>query len=220
MPHPMLEADFAQHQTAGLDEVEFGPPWFAREDEERCPVEHVVHSRKVKLDGVQKSHAARVVRRGPEGGWLFSPAGTLVSGSDGSAMVQPADGVQFYPAHPLPESGGRFVAWCWAVSPEPPTSHWTAPWISVDIAAARDEPLSFLDLELDLWCSAEGEGIVDAEDLDAAEGSGLVDATTADVARLAAEELYRTLRSGYPGAFGGLGWRLLAQARQRPADEK
>jgi hypothetical protein len=39
------------------------------------PVGRTVRSRKVKLDGIHKAHAARVVRRGPEGVWLFSPAG-------------------------------------------------------------------------------------------------------------------------------------------------
>ncbi|WP_146197655.1 hypothetical protein [Promicromonospora sp. AC04] len=134
-------------------------------------------------------------------------------------MTQPADGVQFFPAQPLPESGGWFVAWCWAPAPEPPADHWTSPWISVDVAAACDEQFSFLDLELDLWCSAEGAGIVDVEELDAAEADGLVDAVTADVARDAAEELYGALHSGHQGAFDGLGWRLLAEIRGRPAAE-
>lgn len=179
----------------------------------------IVRSRKVKLDGSRKAHVSRVVRRGPEGVWLFSPAGTEVVGSDGSVMEQPADGVQFFPAQALPESGGRFVAWCWAVAPQPPADYWASPWISIDVAAARDEPFSFLDLELDLWCSAEGAGIVDAEELDAAEESGLVDAATAGVARRTAQELHRALLSGYQGVFGGLGWQVLAETRGRPADE-
>jgi hypothetical protein len=188
-------------------------------NDDGSPVGRVVRSRKVKLDGSQKTHASRVVRRGPEGVWLFSPAGTEVVGHGGPLPTQPADGVQFFPARALPESGGRFVAWCWAAAPEPPADHWTSPWISVDVAAARDEPFSFLDLELDLWCSADAAGIVDVEELDDAEHAGLVDAPTAAVARDAAEELHRALRRGYQGAFGGLGWDLLAEIRGRRANE-
>lgn len=183
------------------------------------PLGRLVRSRKLKLDGVEKTHLSRVVRRGPEGVWLFSPAGTEVVGPDGPLPRQPADGVQFFPADPLPESGGRFVAWCWASAPEPPADHWTSPWISVDVAAARDEPFSFLDLELDLWCSADDAEIVDVEELEDAEAAGLVDAATAAVARDAADELYRALRHGYQRGFDGLGWRLLAEIRGRAADE-
>lgn len=188
-------------------------------DDIAVPVGRTVRSRKVKLDGSEKTHASRVVRRGPEGVWLFSPAGTEVVGPDGPLQAQPADGVQFFPAQPLPASGGWYVAWCWAVAPEPPSDHWASQWVSVDVAAARDEPFSFLDLELDLWCSADDAGVVDVEELDAAEADGLVDAATADVARDAAEELHRALRAGYQGAFDGLGWRLLAEVRGRAADE-
>jgi hypothetical protein len=182
-------------------------------NDDRSPAGQFVRSRKVKLDGAQKTHSARVVRRGPEGTWLFSPAGTEVVGPGGPLPTQPADGVQFFPAAPLPESGGWFVAWCWTTAPDPPTDHWTSPWISVDVAAAHDEPFSFLDLELDLWCSAGNAGIVDVEELDAAEDAGLVDAAAAAVARDAAQELYRALRHGYQGAFGGIGWQLLAEIR-------
>ncbi|MFC8797623.1 hypothetical protein ACFT2C_07800 [Promicromonospora sp. NPDC057138] len=188
-------------------------------NDDGSPLGRAVRSRKVKLDGAEKTHASRVVRRGPEGVWLFSPAGTEVVGPDGPLPAQPADGVQFFPAQALPESGGWFVAWCWSAAPEPPADHWTSPWISVDVAAARDELFSFLDLELDLWCSADDAGIVDADELDDAEAADLVDAATAAVARHAADELYRALRSGYHTAFDGLGWRLLAEIRGRPADE-
>jgi hypothetical protein len=183
------------------------------------PVGRTVRSRKVKLDGIHKAHAARVVRRGPEGVWLFSPAGTAIVGSDGSVSTQPADGVQLFPAQALPESGGRFVAWCWAAAPEPPSDHWLSPWISVDVAAVRDEPFSFLDLELDLWVSADDAGIVDVDELDAAEADGLIDVAAAQIARDAADELHRALSSGYQEAFDGLGWRLLAEVRGRSADE-
>jgi hypothetical protein len=179
----------------------------------------LVRSSKVKLDGSRKTHTSRVVRSGPEGIWLFSHAGTKIVGSDGSVAGQPADGVQFYPTHALPESGGRFVAWCWAVAPEPPANFWTSPWISIDVAEARDEPFSFLDLELDLWCSNDGSGIVDVDELDAAEESAQVDTATANRARNAAHELHRVLQVGYREAFGRLGWELLAEERGRPADE-
>ncbi|WP_425955584.1 hypothetical protein [Xylanimonas sp. McL0601] len=182
-------------------------------------VGELVRSVKVKLDGSRKSHTARVARTGPEGIWLFSPAGTEIIGSDGSLTTQPADGVQYFPRHVLPETGGRFVAWCWAAAPEPPADFWSSPWISVDIAASRDEPFSFLDLELDLWCSSDGSGIVDVEELDAAERAGWVDAAGATRARGSADEVQRELKVGYQDAFGRVGWNLLAQVRGRPAHE-
>ncbi len=173
-----------------------------------------VTSSKLKLSGAARSHPATVISTGPEGSWLFSPAGTVVSGPDGPVGTQPADGVQFFPAHTLPESGGWYVAWCRAVAAEPTSEYWSRPWISVDIATPSDGRFSFLDLELDLWCNDAGAGVADQEDLDAA---GQLDAREAATARLAAEELYQDLRDGCRNAFGGVGWALLEQTRGRQA---
>lgn len=176
-----------------------------------------VISSKVKLSGVTRFHRATVITTGPEGSWLFSPAGTVVSGPDGRVGTQPADGVQFFPAQTLPESGGWYVAWCWAVAAEPASEYWSRRWISVDIAAPLDGRFSFLDLELDLWCNDAETGIVDQEDLDAVEAAGQLNPRKAATARLAADELHQHLRDGCRDAFGGVGWALLEQAHGRHA---
>ena len=177
-----------------------------------------VVSMKTKLDGVERSHAATVVHTGPEGTWLFSPAGTVIAGPDGPVGVQRADGVQFYPARRLPSSGGWYVAWCWAVAAEPANEYWSRPWISVDIADFGGSPFSFVDLELDLWCDASSAGIVDQDELDAAEAAGWLSPSEATIARRAADELYQDLRHGCRDAFAGAGWSLLERIRGRPAD--
>ncbi len=129
--------------------------------------------------------------------------------------TQPADGVQFFPAQRLPESGGWYVAWCWAAAAEPTDGHWSRPWISVDIATPGGNRFSFLDLELDLWCDDAGAGTVDEDELDAAEAAGQLEPRQAATARLAAAELYEDLRYGCREAFGGVGWVLLGEARRR-----
>lgn len=176
-----------------------------------------VISTKLKLTGDPRFHAATVVGSSAAGTWLFSPAGTVVSGPSGSVGTQPADGVQFFPTDVLPMSRVWYVAWCWAVAPEPTSPHWARPWISVDIAAREADRFSFLDLELDLWCDESGAGVVDQEDLDAVEAAGRLSPGAAARARLASEELYQDLRAGCRDAFDGEGWSVLEAARGRPA---
>ncbi|GAB3755072.1 tetratricopeptide repeat protein [Microlunatus parietis] len=168
--------------------------------------------RKLKLGGTWSEHPATLVQAGPEGWWLYSAAGTKITNSDGRTGRQPADGLQ------LVSFERWFRAW-WFVPGEPPLSRlWERPWIAVDIAEpARIDHnsgrIDVVDLELDLWCSDEGYGLVDEDELADAERLGLLSAATAERARQAADEVAAELRVGYPAAFGGTGWRLLDQAR-------
>jgi len=171
----------------------------------------VVLSRKIKLDGTEHVHEAEVVGVDRQGLWLFSPAGTIVR--DGANRpredrIQVADGVLFYPTTPLPKSGGWFCAWHWAPAPRPAGPHWARRWISIDIAA-RTGPTTFVDHEIDLWCSAEDSGVVDEDELDEVERNGQLNSDAAQVARDAAAELHAALRNGYHGAFDDVGWDLL-----------
>lgn len=173
--------------------------------------QQVIVVRKIKLDGVVSEHRALLVEARPEGCWLYSPAGTTVTKSDGTSIAQPADGVQFFPVDQW------FAAWCWAPAINPSSSYWTRPWISVDIAEPAQVDLvagraTFVDLELDLWCSEEGSGVVDQDELEAAERQGLLTSSKATTARRTAEELHADLKAGCATAFDGVGWRLLERA--------
>lgn len=168
--------------------------------------------RKIKLDGATSEHKATLIETGPQGCWLYSPAGTVVTRSDGTTTTQPADGVQFFPA------ARWFTAWCWARAQNPPKPYWDRRWILVDVAKPAEVDLdaglvSFVNLELDLWCTDEDVGVVDQDELDDAERRGLLTSVQAVTARRTAEELYNELRTGCAAAFDGVGWRLLEQAR-------
>ncbi len=165
---------------------------------------------KIKVDGTRSEHTATVIEADAEGCWLFSPAGTQVARSDQVPYRQPADGVQFFPY------GQWFAAWHFAPAAEPAGPIWTRPWMAIDV----NEPvrfhevgrISFLDLEVDLWCSEDGADIVDQEDLADVERRGLITPETAERARRTADELAVKLEPDYRAAFGGTGWRLLEQA--------
>lgn len=168
--------------------------------------------RKIKLDGTTSEHEMILVQRDDTGWWLYSPAGTVVTRSDKPPYTQPGDGVQFFPA------GRWFAAWSFAAAADPPSEYWTRPWIAIDIAEPARLDLgaglvSFVDLELDLWCSDDGAEVVDQEDLAEAERQGLITRETAERARRTAEDLATELSVGHRAAFGGIGWRLLDQAR-------
>jgi len=170
--------------------------------------------RKTKLSGRTSASPATVVQRASEGAWLFSPRGTLVRDPAGTVVwTQPTDMVQYFPAAPLPRSGGWYVACCWEVGPDPEVEMWNHRWISVDLAvpdtAPGAGPYDFVDLELDLWCGANGLGIVDEDELAEVEEAGLITAEVAETTRLAGDELYEHLAAGWTKAFGGVGWALL-----------
>lgn len=175
---------------------------------------------KAKLSGRTNTHTATVVHRDAHGTWLFSPAGTTVTSRGGHVVwTQPADGVQFFPAAPLPRSGGWYVAWCWEVGPDPADQMWNHRWISVDLgtrpgSAPGSGPYEFVDLELDLWCGPTGLGIVDQDELDEVVAAGLVSPDEARVVERAGDELYEHLAGGYEQAFGGVGWALLDERRR------
>jgi hypothetical protein len=165
--------------------------------------------RKLKLDGTTSEHTATLIESDADGCWLFSPAGTRVTRSDQAPYRQPADGVQYFPY------GQWFAAWHFAPAEDSPSPVWTRPWLAIDVTEpARFEPghISFVDLELDLWCSADGAAIVDQEDLADVERRGLITAATAARARRTADDLAAALEPGHLAAFGGKGWRLLEQA--------
>lgn len=82
-------------------------------------IAEAVTSTKIKLDGVERSHRATAVHISEQGTWLFSPAGTVINVSNSPVAIQPADGVQFFPANTLATSGGWYVAWCWGGSGQP-----------------------------------------------------------------------------------------------------
>ena len=164
---------------------------------------------KLKVDGTRSEHRATLIESGAGGCWLFSPAGTRVNRSDQEPYRQPADGVQYFPYDQW------FAAWHFAPAADPPNPIWTRPWMAIDVTEpAHFEPgrISFVDLELDLWSSAEGTAIVDQEDLADVERRGLITPETAGRARRTADDLVAMLEPGYPTAFGGTGWRLLEQA--------
>ncbi|WP_152362998.1 tetratricopeptide repeat protein [Microlunatus speluncae] len=176
------------------------------------PMGLAITVRKIKLDGVRSEHTATLIESNAEGRWLFSPAGTVVTRSDAEPYRQPADGVQFFP------HGQWFAAWHFAPAMTPTDPIWTRPWLAIDInepARFDDESggITFLDLELDLWCAADGAEIVDQEDLAEVERRGLITTETAARVRRTAANLAAALHQDYRSAFDGVGWRLLEQAR-------
>lgn len=184
-------------------------------------MDHHMRVSKAKLSGRVTEHRAVVAHRDVAGIWLFSPAGTPVTNAAGRVVwTQPADGMQYFPAAPLPRSGGWFVAWCWEIAPDPISAIWSRRWISVDLATPENgpdaRPYHFTDLELDLWCAADGLGIVDEDELAAVEQAGLITPEVAATTRAAGAELYEHLSRGRSAAFGGAGWQLLDQRLGHP----
>lgn len=168
--------------------------------------------RKIKLDGRTSEHSMTWIETTSDGTWLFSPAGNVVTRSNDEPYRQPGDGVQFFPVDRW------FAAWCFAPAENPPNGYWTRPWIAIDIAEPAQVDLAagqvtFVDLELDIWCADEGADIVDQDELADAERRGLITAQAADRARRIAEELVAELSVGWRHAFDGVGWRLLEQSR-------
>lgn len=151
------------------------------------------------MAGAGQTWSAFSMGRDKYGRWLYAPAGTPITTSEGEQIGElRSAGVQLVPID------AWWVGWWW----EDQT-------ITIEIATPatiEDHEVTYTDLEIDLWANREGEhGIVDLEEYDASRSAGRIsDDDDRHVQAVVGDLDRRLARSVEP--FGDVGWDWLSGA--------